>query len=901
MDRNALQKAKKPRFYIVDGNGYVYRAFFALPKMNNSKGFPTNAIYGFVNMIRKLLLEEKPDYIAVAFDAKEKTFRHDSYESYKIDRPQMADDLQQQIPYIRRICEVLNLPVLEAPGFEADDIIATLMEQSKQEDVLGVIVTSDKDLLQLVEDDRVYTLDPMKDYFVYDEKAVEEKWGVEPGRIVELMSIMGDSIDNIPGVKGIGPKGALELIQKFQSVENLLANMDQIEKKAHKQRISDSRADLILSKQLVQLRKDVPVNVRLEELKAGKPDVSKARDLFLELEFYSILNEYLTTSTDRGANYSTVNNLEQLRDLVTRLSKSQLISVCFEIDTSSPLLGSLLGISFSERSKTGVYIPLRPRGLYSEGGLEVETVLAEIKPLLENDQIKKTAYNLKQQILILRNHGIELRGGVFDPMVMSYVLNPSRHGHKLEDLAKEFLQYQTRTMKDLIGSGQKKISLSEVDVRALCEYCCENVDLILEFTERLESELGKQGMNLFYQELEHPLISVLAEVEWNGVKIDTTTLQRLSEEMSKNLERLETEIFELAGGEFNINSPRQIGEVLFGKLHLPMVKKTRKTKDFSTSVDVLEELAKEYDLPQKILEYRQFTKLKSTYVDALPLMINPKTGRIHTNYAQTVATTGRLSSVDPNLQNIPIRTPWGRLIRDAFVAEEGNSLISADYSQIELRVMAHLSGDETLIDSFLKNEDIHTRTASEVFNVPMDQMTKDVRNRAKAINYGINYGQSPFGLSQLLGIEQKEAKEFIDRYFQKYPGVKAYIDQTLEFVKEHGYVASMFGRRRYVPEIRSKDRTVFMAAQRAAINSPLQGSAADIIKLAMIEIQKVLDAGNWKTRMTMQVHDELVFEVPEEEKPKAADMIKEKMEGIVQLKVPLTVDISIGKNWREAK
>lgn len=901
MDRNALQKVKKPRFYIVDGNGYVYRAFYALPKMNNSKGFPTNAIYGFVNMIRKLLQEEKPDYIAVAFDSKEKTFRHDSYQSYKIDRPQMADDLQQQIPYIRRICEALSLPVLEAPGFEADDVIATLMEQSKQEDVIGVIVTSDKDLLQLVEDGLIYTLDPMKDYFVYDEKAVEEKWGVEPKRIVELMSIMGDSIDNIPGVKGIGPKGALELIQKFQSVENLLANMDQIEKKAHKQRIADSRGDLILSKQLVQLRKDVPVKVRLEELKAGKPDVQKSRNLFLELEFYSILNEYLSTFAERGANYSTVRNLDQLRELITRLSKSKLISVCFEIDSSSPFLGSLMGISFSDHSKSGWYVPLSPRGLYVEGGLEAESVLSEIKPLLENEEIKKTAYNLKHQILILRNHGIELRGGIFDPMVMSYVINPSRHGHKLEDLAKEFLQYQTRTMKDLIGSGQKKISLSEVDVRALCEYCCENVDLVLEFTERLESELGKQGMNLFYQDLEHPLIPVLAEVEWNGVKIDTTTLQRLSEEMTKNLERLESEIFELAGGEFNINSPRQIGEVLFNKLHLPMVKKTRKTKDFSTSVEVLEELAKEYDLPQKILEYRQFTKLKSTYVDALPLMINPKTGRVHTNYAQTVATTGRLSSVDPNLQNIPIRTPWGRLIRDAFVAEEGNWLISADYSQIELRVMAHLSGDETLIDSFLKNEDIHTRTASEVFNVPMDQMTKDIRNRAKAINYGINYGQSPFGLSQLLGIEQKDAKEFIDRYFQKYPGVKAYIDQTLEFVKEHGYVASMFGRRRYVPEIRSKDRTVFMAAQRAAINSPLQGSAADIIKLAMIEIQKVLDAGDWKTRMIMQVHDELVFEVPEEEKSRAAAMIKEKMEGVVQLKVPLTVDISIGKNWREAK
>jgi DNA polymerase-1 len=901
MDRITLHKTKKPRFYLVDGNGYIYRAFFALPKMNNSKGFPTNAIYGFVNMIRKLLQEEKPDYIAVAFDAKEKTFRHESYQAYKIDRPQMADDLQQQIPYIRKICEVFRLPVIEVPGFEADDVIATLMEHCKKQDVTGVIVTSDKDLLQLVQDDLIYTLDPMKDYFVYDEKAVEEKWGVNPDRIVELLSIMGDSIDNIPGVKGIGPKGALELIQRFQSVENLLANIDQIEKKSHRQRIAESRDDLVLSKQLVQLRKDVPVSIELEALKAGKPDVQKARNLFLELEFYSILNEFLTSSADRGAGYTIVKTEEELSELVTRLSESKWISLCCEIDTPAAMLGSILGISLSNSVKTGWYIPMSSLGLGMESELKPRQVLNALRPLLEDPAIRKVAYNLKHQMLILRRQGIELQGGIYDPMVMSYVLNPSRHGHKLEDLAKEYLQYQTRTMKGLVGSGQKKISLGEVDVRALCDYCCENVDLVLEFTEKLQSDLQKQSLESFYQNLELPLIGVLADVEWNGVKINTATLERLSQEMTKNLDRLVSEIFELAGGEFNINSPRQIGEVLFHKLHLPMIKKTRKTKDFSTSVEVLEDLAKEYELPQKILEYRQFTKLKSTYVDALPLMINPNTGRVHTDYQQTVAATGRLSSTDPNIQNIPIRTPWGRLIRDAFVAEEGNWLVAADYSQIELRVMAHLSQDETLIDSFLKNEDIHTRTASEVFNVPMSQMTKEIRNRAKAINYGINYGQSPFGLSQLLGIEQKEAKEFIDRYFQKYPKVKSYIEQTLEFVKEHGYVTSMFGRRRYIPEIRSKDRTVLMAAQRAAINSPLQGTAADIIKMAMIEIQKELKKGNYATKMIMQVHDELVFEVPENEKGIIPEIIREKMENVCKLVVPLTVDLSIGKNWREAK
>jgi len=463
------------------------------------------------------------------------------------------------------------------------------------------------------------------------------------------------------------------------------------------------------------------------------------------------------------------------------------------------------------------------------------------------------------------------------------------------------LQYQTKGLKEIVGSGQKQISESDASIRALCEYCCENVDLVMEITALLEADLEKANMSKLYFDLELPVLNVLAEVEWNGVKIDTATLERLSQEMGKNLDRLVSEIYELAGGEFNINSPKQIGEVLFDRLKLPMVKKTRKTKGFSTSIEVLEELAKEYDIPQKILEYRQFTKLKSTYVDALPLMIDPKSGRIHTNYQQTVAATGRLSSADPNLQNIPIRTPWGRLIRDAFVAEKGNWLISADYSQIELRVMAHLSGDQTLIDSFMKNEDIHARTASEVFDVPMEKMTKDIRNRAKAINYGINYGQSPFGLAQLLGIDQKEAKEYIDRYFEKYSGVKAFVQQTIEFVRMNGFVETMFGRRRYIPEIKSKDRNVFLAAQRAAINTPLQGAAADIIKIAMIEVQKQLEQQKLQTRMIMQVHDELVFEVPEEEKEAVSVMVKDKMENVCKLAVPLTVDLSVGKNWREAK
>jgi DNA polymerase I len=902
MDRTELHKKSKPRLYIVDGNGYIYRAFFALPKMNTSKGVPSNAIYGFTNMIRKLLVEEKPDYIAVAFDAKEKTFRHDSYENYKVDRPEMPGDLQLQIPYIRQVCHALNIPVLEKPGYEADDLIATLMEHVKSENLVGVMVTSDKDLMQLVSDkDEVYALDPMKDYFVYDNRAVEEKWGVGPEKIVELLSIMGDSIDNIPGVKGIGPKGALELVQKFGSVENILAHLDQIEKKAHRQKIEEFRNDLILSRQLVQLRKDVPEDIRIQDLKAGKPRIEDARSLFLELEFYSILSEFLTSAADRKTDYALIENQADLSAWIKRITDAGKMSIHCQLDSESGRWGSIIGIALSCEPKSGAYIPLG-HDLPLAGGdqLDRDAVLQALRPLLENESIVKIAHDLKQQIVALRSYGIRLRGGSQDPMLISYVLNPTRHAHSLADIAKEYLQYQVRELKDLVGSGQKKKPVSEVGVRALADYCCEKTDLSIELSPLLENDLKKEKLDSLYFSMELPVLQVLSEVEWNGVKIDVATLQRLSQEMGKNLDRLVSEIYETAGGEFNINSPKQIGEVLYNRLKLPMVKKT-KTGDFSTSVEVLEELAQQYEFPQKILEYRQFTKLKSTYVDALPLMIDRKTKRVHTNYQQTVAATGRLSSVDPNLQNIPIRTPWGRLIRDAFVAEEGNCLISADYSQIELRVMAHLSQDPTLIDSFLRQEDIHARTASEVFNVPLEKMTKEIRNQAKAINYGINYGQSPFGLAQLLGIDQKDAKKFIDQYFQKYPKVKEYLDRTTEFAREHGYVTTLFGRRRYVPEIRSRDRNVWMAAQRAAINTPLQGTAADIIKLAMVDVQKALEAQHSGARLTMQVHDELVLEVPEQEKESVAKMVKDKMENVAKLVVPLTVDLSVGRNWREAK
>ncbi len=899
MDRAELHKLKKPRLYLVDGNGYIYRAFFALPKLTNSKGLPSNAIYGFTNMIRKLINEEKPDYVAVAFDSKEKTFRHDSYDAYKVDRPEMPGDLQQQIPYIRRICEVMGLPVLENPGYEADDIIATLMQRCRQENVTGVIVSSDKDLLQLVKEG-VYMLDPMKDYFVYDDAAVEEKWGVKPEQIIDLLSLMGDSIDNIPGVKGIGPKGAQELIQKFGTVENLLLNLDSVEKKSHKEKIEEYKKDLLLSKELVQLRKDVPVAKGIQDLKARKPDPESARKLFLDLEFYSILNDYLTDPSSRIHEYETIDSIARLNSMVEDLQKIDSISIWCEVDPEAPLRGSLVGIALSMQAKKGQYIPLGHRGLSAEQ-LAEKDVLKALKPVLENGKIKKNAFNLKQQALIFRNHGVEFRGLWDDPIVMSYVLNPTRHSHQLGDLAKEYLQYQIRDLKEILGSGQKRISPGDAEIAALRDYCCEKADLALELSEMLRADLQKAELESVYYNMELPVLKALIEVEWNGVKVDTVTLQRLSQEMGKNLDRLVKEIYEIAGGEFNINSPKQLGEILFHKLKLPMVKKTRKTKDFSTSEEVLEELARDYEFPQKIREYRQFSKLKSTYVDALPLMINPGTGRIHTTYQQTVAATGRLSSTDPNLQNIPIRTPWGRLIRDAFVAEGDNWLISADYSQIELRVMAHLSKDQTLIDSFLREEDIHARTASEVFDVPMEQMTKEIRNQAKAINYGINYGQSPFGLAQLLGIDQREAKDYIDRYFQKYPRVKAYLDQTLEFVKEKGYVTTMFGRRRYLPEIRSRDRNVYMAAQRAAVNTPLQGTAADIIKIAMIEVQNEIDRRKMSVKMIMQVHDELVFEVSENEKNLAATMVKEKMESVCELVVPLTVDLSIGRNWREAK
>lgn len=901
MERKDLRKFGRDRFYIIDGNGYVYRAFFALPRMNTSKGIPTNAVYGFANMIRKLLKEEEPEYIAVAFDSRVKTFRHAVYEEYKGDRPEMPDDLVVQMPYIRRACQAFGLPVLESPGFEADDIIATLMERCKEEKLVGVVVTSDKDLLQLVDDRKqIFTLEPMKDQ-VFDEKAVEEKWGVGPGQIADILSLTGDSIDNIPGVKGIGPKGALDLIRKFGSVEKLLSNIDLIEKKSHKQKIQEHEKDLRLSRELILLRKDVPVDAAIQKMKIGNPDREAARDLLLELEFYSMLEDYLSDRHSRGSRFEIVTSEDQMASALQEMENASLLALNCETDASSAMQGKLVGLSFSVQPKQGWYIPVG-HDMFSAGDqLDLHSVIERLKPLLEEPLIVKCAYHLKHQILVLRKYGVHLSGGMWDPMLMSYVQNPTRHAHRLEDLAKEYLQYQVMDPKEITGTGQKQISLSSAAPADVCDLACEKTDVVLGILPKLKEDLEKTDSARLYQDLELPVLNVLCEVEWNGVRIDRRVLSKLSEEMGKNLDRLVADIYEIAGEEFNINSPKQIGQILFTKLRLPRAKRTRKTKDFSTSVDVLEELAKDYEMPQKILEYRQFTKLKSTYVDTLPAMIDPQTGRVHTDYQQTVAATGRLSSVEPNLQNIPIRTPWGRLIRDAFVPEEGNWLISGDYSQIELRVMAHLSGDETLIDSFLKDEDIHARTASEVFGIPMDLMTKEIRNQAKAINYGINYGQSPFGLSQLLGIDQKKAKDFIDRYFEKYPKVHAYIQSTLDFVRENGYVETMFGRRRYIPEIRSRDRSVYLAAERAAVNSPLQGTAADIIKLAMIAVQKEIESRRLKSRMIMQVHDELVFETPDDERDLMAELAREKMQNVCKMKVPLTVDISIGKTWLEAK
>jgi len=886
--------ANRPRLLLIDGSSYIFRAFYAIGHLSNSKGLPTNAIYGFTQMLLKVLKENRPDYLIVALDSKAPTFRSEVYKEYKANRPAMPEGLTPQIPYIKRIMQAYRIATLEIDGYEADDIIGTVAKGVESE-VDVVIITGDKDILQLV-NDRVEVYDTMKEKRFRMEEVIR-RFGVRPEQVVEVMGLAGDAIDNIPGVPGIGEKTAIELIKAFGSIENLLAHLEQVPKKKLRENLETYGEQARLSRQLATIHTNVPIDYPLKESVISLPDLQSLREIFKELEFNKLLKELPEGKADHPRDYRLIIGQNEFLSLVEDLRKAKRFAIDLETTSPYPMWADLVGMSFSHTPLQAFYLPIghQPR----EGILQLPLawVFEQLKPLLEDEALKKVGQNIKYEWIVLKRYGIELHGIDGDTMIASYLLNPTKHNHNLGEIAREYLDRSVTDYKDVTGSGTKALTFDQVDLEKARDYSCEDADVTLQLSQNLLPKLTEEGFKDLFDQVEMPLLVVLAKMEMNGVKIDIDLLNDFSKETEIQLQQKEERIYALAGEVFNINSSQQLGKILFDKLKLPVIKKTK--TGYSTDVDVLTKLSLQHELPMEVVTYRNLNKLKSTYIDALPRLVHPKTGRIHTSYNQTVTATGRLSSSDPNLQNIPIRTEEGSRIRQAFIPEKGWSIASADYSQIELRLLAHLSQEETLVKAFHKDEDIHARTASEIFGIPMDKVNPNMRREAKVINFGIIYGMSAYGLAQQLNIDPKVAQAYIDEYFKKVPGVQAYIEKSLKEARQKGYVTTLLQRRRYLPDIQSPMAAIRQASERMAINAPLQGTAADIIKVAMIRIQSRLEALRLSTKMIMQVHDELVFEVPEEEITKALPMIQKEMEGVMELSVPLRVSIQSGKNWAE--
>jgi DNA polymerase-1 len=896
----------KKKFFIMDGNAYIYRAFYAIEGLSTSTGIPTNAVFGFTRLLLKLLFDDKPDYIVIAFDTAGPTFRHEEYAEYKADRPEMPSPLAQQLPIIREVIDALNISIMEQSGYEADDIIGTVAKKAEAAGMEVIIVTGDKDALQLVSPNIKVNPYSFRGFFepgfVFDREAVKERHGVEPDKVTDLMGLMGDKIDNIPGVPGIGKKTAPQLIEQFGSLEELLDHADEIKSESQKRLLKEYREQALLSKRLATVDVNVPINVDLKSCEVRDFDQGKLMNLFRRLEFRQFIRELdLSQKKDVEVKYHTILTESDLDDLIDKLKQQTDFAVDTETNGLDPVTSDIVGISIAFQPHEAYYIPVSHRYIGVPEQLPLELVVSKLKPLLSDSSIGKIGQNIKYDLQIFKRYGTELSNISFDTMLASYILNPSARGHNLSDLAMEYLGHKMIPIEDLIGKGKNQITMDEVDVERASEYACEDADITLQLKSDLEPDLHKYELESVFREIELPLIPVLAEMEMAGIRVDTEYLKELSGKLSKQLDSLTEKIYELAGEEFNINSPKQLGEILFEKLGLPPGKRTK--TGYSTNEAELERLsAAGYELPSLILEFRSIAKLKSTYVDALPEQINPKTGRVHTFFNQAVTETGRLSSSKPNLQNIPIRTEEGREIRRAFVpGEECSLLLAADYSQIELRMLAHLSGDATLIEAFRNNEDIHSRTASLIFGLPLDQIMPNMRRQAKTINFGIIYGMGAFRLARELEISHGDAQRFIDSYFKTYSGVKSYFDGVIKFARENGYVTTISGRRRRIPEINSRNRNTREFAERTAINTPVQGSAADMIKLAMVKIAEFFRSESLKSRLLLQVHDELVFEVHEAELDKIQRNVCSLMEGALPLDVPVKVDVGVGKNWLEAK
>lgn len=887
--------SERPRtLYLIDGSAQFHRAYHAIRGLATSRGLPTNATYGFTTMLRKLLADEKPQFLAISFDPPGKTQRHVEYTEYKANRPRMADDLAVQIPYVRRVCEVFRMPMLEVPGHEADDLIATLVQQAVAQGTDVMVVSGDKDLLQLV-DDHVKVLNPGREgsgATLYDSKTVEEKFGVPPDRVVDVLALMGDAVDNIPGVAGIGDKGARDLIREFGSLEAVLENADKVKRASYREGLLRDREQAILSKHLVTLRRDVPITLDIPALKRQQLDRAAAYALFKELEFVALAREYAPEVGPAGTTTVVLQDPEAIAAAVVEARGQGEVSFALLTSGREPMRARPVGLGLSWKSGQAVYLPLGHDYLGGPDAASQAQALAALRPLFEDPAVKKKSANVKHDLIVLGRAGIEGRGFDFDALLAAYLLNPGKRGYSLDDLASEF--GGTRVQPRPEGR------LGDVPVEAAAGAAGSEADLLLRLAPAVRERLREQELLKVYEEMELPLIEVLADMERAGVKVDRERLLTMSRDMERQIAALTLEIHALAGGEFNINSPVQLREVLFDRLGLRSAKKTAKTRAASTAEDVLEELQDGHELPRKILEYRAVQKLKSTYVDALPQLIHAETGRIHASFNQTVAATGRISSSDPNLQNIPIRSTEGRRIREAFVAEPGCLLLSADYSQIELRILAHLSGDATLIDAFRRGEDIHDRTSREVFG-PFSLVAPDEqRRRSKMVNYALLYGKTAFTLAKDIGVSRKEAEAFIEAYFARYKDVRAFIDETIAGARATGQVRTLLGRLRRLPDINSRNFQVRAEAERQAVNLPAQGSAADLIKKAMIDLHRELRLRSLRARLILQIHDELLFEVPEAEAQETRALVKAKMEGALTLEVPLVVDARVGRSWAEA-
>ncbi|CAM2008341.1 DNA polymerase I [Acanthopleuribacter pedis] len=883
----------RERFFIVDAFAHIFRSFYAIRNIDN------NAVYGFTMMLRKLIADENPEYLAIAFDTSEPTFRKELYPEYKANRDAMPESLVPQIPLIKEMIEGYNIPMVAMPGFEADDIIGTLAKRAAEQGVQAVIVSGDKDMLQLVQGDDIVMFDPKKGVHYLGEAGIPEFFGCRPNQIIDLLSIWGDSADNIPGVKGVGEKGAKKYLAEYGSLDGIYENLDKITAKRARTGFEEARETIDLTKTLITIRTDLDLTFDKDTYVRKEPDANGLRAFFTRLDFKSLVDATPPKLKRISRDYQLLDTEERLKEVLAEIRDKGFF--VFDIETTSlnTIEAELVGMALATEVNQAYYVPLRHEGQDATWSDSAEALL---KDVLADTNIIKCAHNAKYDISVLFNLGWDVAGRIEDTMLMSYLINPNEDRHGMDHLAEKLLNYRTIHFDEVAGSGKDMVTFDKVPLDKACNYAAEDADITFQLYDILFPRLKEQDLHRVYDTVERPLIPVLARVENSGVQIDEGYLKTMSAKMAEEIEALEQAIYELAGEEFNIKSTKQLGVILFEKLGLPTVKKTSKTKSYSTDQSVLETLsAKGHALPAKLLEYRMFTKLKSTYVDALPTMICPKTGRVHSSFNQFVAATGRLSSNNPNLQNIPIRTEMGRDIRAAFVPRDGWVFVAADYSQIELRLMAHFSGDDTLVQGFRSGEDIHRRTAGEIMDVDVNLVTDDMRRAAKSINFGLIYGMGEFRLAQELGITRKKAREYMETYFEKMPRVLGFRDEVIEKAREIGEIRTYFGRHRQLPELASRNKNLQAQGERLAVNTLIQGTAAEIIKIAMIRLDEAIREQDLQAKLLLQVHDELVLECPEEEKEVVSRLLGETMEHVVHFEVPLVAEVRTGTNWKETK